>query len=61
MPQVKVAAVQAEPAWNDLRGGVAKTISLIKEAGANSANVVGFPETFILGIPGSLPIGLGLS
>lgn len=51
MPQVKVAAIQAEPVWNDLQGGVAKTISLIKEASANGANVVGFPETFIPGYP----------
>jgi predicted amidohydrolase len=51
MPQVKVAAIQAEPVWNDLQGGVKKTISLIKEASSNGANVVGFPETFIPGYP----------
>lgn len=38
---VKVAAVQAEPAWNDLQGGVAKTISLIKQAASEGANVLG--------------------
>ena len=49
--KIKVAAVQAEPAWNDLKGGVAKVISLIKEAAGNGANVVGFPEAFIPGYP----------
>jgi predicted amidohydrolase len=48
---VKIAAVQAEPARNDLEGGVAKTISIIQEAGGNGANVVGFPEVFIPGYP----------
>ncbi|KAF5861864.1 hypothetical protein ETB97_012415 [Aspergillus alliaceus] len=50
-PKVKVAAVQAEPVWNDLQGGVAKTISIIKDAAGNGANVVGFPEVFIPGYP----------
>ncbi|KAM0327396.1 hypothetical protein ACHAQA_005682 [Verticillium albo-atrum] len=50
-PKVKIAAIQAEPVWNDLQGGVDKTISLIKEAGSNGANVVGFPEVFIPGYP----------
>lgn len=48
---VKVAAIQAEPAWNDLQGGVTKSISLIQEAAKNGANVVGFPEVFIPGYP----------
>ncbi len=48
---VKVAAVQAEPAWNDLQGGVAKVISLIQEAAKNGTNVLGFPEVFIPGYP----------
>ncbi|GMG34146.1 unnamed protein product [Aspergillus oryzae] len=42
--KVKVAAVQAEPVWNDLQGGVSKVISLIKDAAKNGAKVVGFPE-----------------
>jgi predicted amidohydrolase len=49
--KLKIAAVQAEPVWNDLQGGVDKVISYIKEAGANGANVVGFPEVFIPGYP----------
>lgn len=48
---VKVAAIQAEPAWNDLQGGVAKSIALIEEAAANGTNVLGFPEVFIPGYP----------
>ncbi|KAL1864711.1 hypothetical protein Daus18300_007513 [Diaporthe australafricana] len=51
---VKVAAIQAEPAWNDLQGGVAKSISLIQEAAKNGANVIGFPEVFIPGYPWSI-------
>lgn len=48
---VKVGAVQAEPAWLDLQGGVAKVISLIEEAASNGCNVLGFPEVFIPGYP----------
>lgn len=48
---VKIAAIQAEPAWNDLQGGVEKSIKLINEAASNGANVVGFPEVFIPGYP----------
>lgn len=48
---VKVAAVQAEPVWGDLAGGIEKTVSLIDEAGSNGAEVVGFPETFLPGYP----------
>jgi predicted amidohydrolase len=44
--QVKVGAVQAEPAWLDLKGGVAKTISLIKKARAEGINVLGSPGLF---------------
>ncbi|KAB8202981.1 carbon-nitrogen hydrolase [Aspergillus parasiticus] len=52
--KVKVAAIQAEPVWNDLQGGVSKVISLIKDAAKNGANVVGFPEVFIPGYPWSI-------
>ncbi|KAH7157255.1 carbon-nitrogen hydrolase [Dactylonectria estremocensis] len=52
--KIKIAAVQAEPVWNNLQGGVDKVISLIKEAGSNGANVVGFPEVFIPGYPWSI-------
>ncbi|KAM5347673.1 hypothetical protein ACJ41O_007497 [Fusarium nematophilum] len=52
---VKIAAVQAEPAWNDLQGGVAKVISLIQQASSNGANVICFPEAFIPGYPCNAP------
>ncbi|KAJ6519148.1 carbon-nitrogen hydrolase, partial [Mycena sanguinolenta] len=47
----RVAAIQAEPVWWDLNAGIAKTISLIKEAASNGAELVGFPESFIPGYP----------
>lgn len=47
----KVAAIQAEPCWNDLKGSIAKTIGLIQEAAGKGANVIGFPEIFIPGYP----------
>lgn len=40
---MKVAAIQAEPAWLDLQGGVEKTIKLIKEASGQGAELIGFP------------------
>lgn len=49
--QIKVAALQAEPVWNDLQGGVDKAIAYIQEAASNGANVLGFPEVFIPGYP----------
>jgi nitrilase len=49
--KVKVAAIQAEPCWNDLESGVSKTISLINEAASNGANVIGFPEIWLPGYP----------
>lgn len=48
---VKVGAVQAEPAWLDLQGGVTKVVALIEEAAKNGTNVLGFPEVFIPGYP----------
>ncbi|CRK13488.1 hypothetical protein BN1708_010828 [Verticillium longisporum] len=53
-PKLKIAAIQAEPAWNDLAGGVNKSIALIQEAAQQGANVIGFPEVFIPGISLSL-------
>ncbi|KAF4603104.1 hypothetical protein EYR38_003509 [Pleurotus pulmonarius] len=47
----KVAAVQAEPVWLDLKGSVDKTIAIIQEASAAGAKVIGFPEVFIPGYP----------
>ncbi|KAK7711793.1 hypothetical protein SLS64_005060 [Diaporthe eres] len=53
-PKLKIAAIQAEPAWQDLEGGVNKSIALIEEAASKGANVVGFPEVFIPGYPWSI-------
>lgn len=47
----KVAAVNSEPAWFDLEGGVRKTIAFINEAGAAGCKLIGFPETWIPGYP----------
>lgn len=46
-PKVKLAAVQAAPVTLDLDATVEKTCDIIREAAANGANVIGFPEAFI--------------
>jgi aliphatic nitrilase len=48
---VRVAAVQAEPAWLDLAAGVDQMVRLIGEAAAGGAQLVTFGETFIPGYP----------
>jgi nitrilase len=47
----RAAAVQAEPVWHDLDGGIAKTIALAAEAAKNGAKIIAFPETWIPGYP----------
>lgn len=49
--KVRVAAVQAEPRWLDLRAGVQQAIELIETAAAGGAQLVAFPETFLPGYP----------
>src|ERR1700745_224954 len=44
---VKVAAVQAASVFLDREASVEKACRLIREAGANGARVIGFPEGFI--------------
>ncbi|EXJ81555.1 hypothetical protein A1O1_07619 [Capronia coronata CBS 617.96] len=51
---VRVGAVQAEPVWLDLEGGVDKTISLIESAAEDGVQVLGFPEVWIPGYPWSV-------
>jgi len=50
-PKVRLAAVQAAPVWLNREGTVEKACRLIREAGANEAALVGFPENFIPGHP----------
>lgn len=50
-PKVKVAAVQFAPKMLDLDGSVAHACDMIREAGANGANVIAFPEAAIPGYP----------
>ncbi|WP_067704221.1 nitrilase-related carbon-nitrogen hydrolase [Nocardia jejuensis] len=49
--KVRVAAVQAEPRWLDLRAGVAQVIEFIESAATGGAQLVAFPETFLPGYP----------
>ncbi|OAL06255.1 carbon-nitrogen hydrolase [Phaeosphaeriaceae sp. SRC1lsM3a] len=51
---VRIGAVQAEPAWQNLQRTVDKTVTLIQEASAKGVNVLGFPEVWIPGYPWSI-------
>lgn len=50
-PKFKAAAVQTSPVFLDADKTVDKAISIIKEAAANGAQLVAFPEVFIAGYP----------
>lgn len=50
-PRVHLAAIQAAPVWLDREASVEKACRLIREAGANGADFIGFPESFIPGHP----------
>jgi nitrilase len=49
--RAKIAAVQAAPVWLDRNATVEKACGLIEEAGAEGADLIGFPENFIPGHP----------
>lgn len=50
-PKIRLAAVQASPIYLNREATVKKACDLIREAGANGADIVGFPESFIPGHP----------
>lgn len=52
MTTIRVAAVQAAPVFLDLQASVEKARSLIADAAAGGAQVIGFPEGFLPGHPG---------
>lgn len=51
LPRFKAATVQAAPVFLDPDATVAKAAGLIREAAANGARIVAFPEVFVPGYP----------
>lgn len=47
----KAAAVQTSPVFLNVEKTIEKSISFVKEATANGANLVAFPEVFVAGYP----------
>ncbi|KAH6693527.1 nitrilase/cyanide hydratase and apolipo protein N-acyltransferase [Plectosphaerella plurivora] len=54
--RLKLAAVQAAPVFLDKTATTDRACALIREAGREGADVIGFPETFIPGYPGWLEL-----
>jgi len=50
-PKLTVAAVQAAPVFMDIDATIDKTIALMKQAAAQGATLVAFPETWLPGYP----------
>jgi aliphatic nitrilase len=46
-PKIRLAAVQAAPVLLDREATIEKACRLIREAGTNGADVIGFPESFV--------------
>jgi len=44
LPRFKAAAVQAAPVWMDTAATIEKACDFIREAAANGARLVAFPE-----------------
>ena len=55
---IRVAAIQARPAYYDLDRCVAKALSLIAEAARNGAQLAAFGETFFPGYPAWLDVAI---
>ena len=56
----RVALVQAEPVMFDKAAGVEKALRYIKEAAANGAELIVFPELFIPGYPIGMNFGFSM-
>jgi nitrilase len=50
-PNFKAAAVQTSPVFLNVEKTIEKAISFIKEASANGAQLIAFPEVFVAGYP----------
>ena len=50
-PKLRVAVVQAAPAFLNVDATLDKTIKLMKEAATQGAQLIAFPETWIPGYP----------
>ena len=48
---LRVAVVQAAPAFLDLAAGVARTVALIEDAARQGAKLIAFPECWLPGYP----------
>lgn len=51
MSRLKVAAAHVSPVFLDLQATIEKACSIIREAAANGAGVIAFPETFVPAFP----------